>query len=397
MRCNLVERRDSGRFSDADGVLMRRAIELARLAIGRTSPNPMVGAILVKKGRVIGEGYHHEAGGPHAEIEAINNSSEDVADSTLYVTLEPCSHTGRTPPCVNTIIEKKIARVVAPIEDPNPLVGGKGFKQLRAAGIDVDVGLCAAEARRLNETFLVFHQLKRPFVTCKWAMTLDGRIATESGHARWITNDQSRNHVHELRGQVDAVMVGIGTVLLDNPQLNVRLEGFIGRQPKRVIVDGSLKIPLKAKCFEQSTPGQCVIATTATASEEKIGQLRDAGHQVLVLPGRRGLLDIKELMTELARLEIQSILCEGGSNMHGMVLKARVVDKVIAYIAPKVVGGDTAKGPVTGWSIPTMNRAMVLENVTYRQFEEDLYMEGYVPDSFRGPKSFTPPSGLKME
>lgn len=375
-------------FSEADLTYMRRALQLAERARGHTSPNPMVGAVFVKDGKVIGEGFHKQAGKPHAEIEAIRSAKADLAGSTLYVTLEPCSHTGKTPPCVNTLIEHKIARVVIPVSDPDRRVAGRGIAMLQQAGVQVDIGLCEAEALRQNEFFINYHARLRPFLICKWAMTLDGRIATESGHSRWISNEESRRYVHQIRAQVDAVMVGIGTVLLDNPMLNVRLENEEIHQPKKIVIDGSLRIPLKAKCLEHPTPGSVIIATTQNASSDKIKQLRALGHTVLVLMGRRALIDMKELIRELYLLEIQSILCEGGSSLFGSLLQAHLVDKVIAFIAPKIVGGETAKPPVTGWGVDLMHKALRLEDLTFRNFGEDVCVEGYMAAGSRSGKPY---------
>lgn len=365
---------------------MKRALELARLARGMTTPNPMVGAVIVRDGKIIGEGYHAAAGQPHAEIQAIKNATSDVAGATMYVTMEPCCHWGRTPPCVDALIKHKIARVYAAMQDPNERVAGKGIKQLRAAGIKVEIGLCEEESRRLNEAFVSFHAWHRPFVICKWAMTLDGKIATQTGDSRWITNDESRAYVHEIRSCVDSVMVGIGTVLMDNPNLNVRIEGFHGRQPRPIIIDGSLRIPIRAKCLENSDPGRCIIATTEAAPPERVARLRDGGHHVVVLHGRRGILDMRELISELRILDIQSVFCEGGSGLNGALFQAHLVDKVIAFIAPKLVGGSNAKTAVSGWSVPFMNKAVTLENVSFRTFGTDVCMEGYVSEEFRRTK-----------
>lgn len=374
---------------------MRRALELAALGSGMTSPNPMVGAVLVKRGRVIGEGYHRCCGEAHAEVAAFLAATGSVAGATLYVTLEPCSHQGRTPPCAPMLITGRIARVVAACADPNPLVAGQGFKMLRASGVKVDVGLFEEEARRLNEHFFTYHRLKRPFIISKWAMTLDGRIATESGDSRWISNEKSRLYVHELRARVDAVLVGIGTVILDNPMLNVRLKDYEGRQPRRVILDGNLRVPLRAKCLDGAPPGQVVIVTSDSAPVEKMKRLEQAGHEVLVLKSRRGLIDIREMIASLPKWEIQSVLCEGGSSMHGALLQAKLVDKVVAFVAPKLVGGEGARGPVSGWGIPLMRKALNLQDVIIRHFDDDVCVEGYVPDSFRHLKPLGAPAQVR--
>jgi diaminohydroxyphosphoribosylaminopyrimidine deaminase/5-amino-6-(5-phosphoribosylamino)uracil reductase len=268
--------------------------------------------------------------------------------------------------------------VVACVKDPNPLVAGKGFEKLEKAGIKVHVGLCAAQSQQLNEGFFTYHTSQRPFMISKWAMTLDGKIATEIGHSRWISNEKSRMRVHEIRSQVDAVMVGIGTVIADNPVLNIRLPGYSGRQPRRVVIDGHLRIPLRAKCLEETQPGQCVLATTEAASRERVEQLRKAGHKVLILRGRRGVIDLRVLIKELYKMQIQSVLCEGGSGLHGALLQARLVDKVVAFVAPKIIGGAASKTPVSGWGVHYMNQALMLEQVEMRMFDNDICLEGYL-------------------
>lgn len=373
---------------EIDKRYMSRVLELATRAKGLTSPNPMVGAVIVKKNRVIGEGFHRGPGEPHAEIDAIQNATENVAGATIYVNLEPCSHHGRTPPCADALVQHRPARIVIASNDPNPQVSGKGVEILQQAGIKVDSGICGTEARRLNEAFFVYHLSKRPFFMCKWAMTLDGRIATRIGHSKWISNEKSRNYVHELRGQTDAVMVGIGTVLMDDPILNVRLENYTGRQPKRIVVDGHLRIPLRAKCLLEANAGQCIVATTEAAPKERLSKLRDAGHEVLVLRGRRGIIDLKYLIRELHRLEIQSVLCEGGSGMFGSLLEAELVDKVVAFIGPKLVGGSASKAPISGWGVHYMHKAVTFEDVQFRQFDEDLCIEAYVASAFRRLRPF---------
>jgi diaminohydroxyphosphoribosylaminopyrimidine deaminase/5-amino-6-(5-phosphoribosylamino)uracil reductase len=375
---------------ERDAVFMRRALQLARCASDRVSPNPRVGALIVKDGRVIGEGYHRGPGHPHAEVEALQHATGDVKGATMYVTLEPCCHYGRTPPCAPAIIERGISRVVAPFADPNPLVAGQGFEMLREAGITVETGVCSDEAMRLNEAFMTYHILQRPFVVSKWAMTLDGRIATDSGHSKWVSNEESRAYVQEIRAQVDAILVGIGTVLLDNPRLSVRLVGFTGEQPRRIIADGNLRIPLRARCLEGVPPGHCIIATTASAPKDRVARLRDAGHTVLVVPGKRGLIDIRSLIRELHALGIQSLLCEGGSSLNGSLYECQLVDKIVAFIAPKIVGGSASKAPITGWGVDTMRRALPLSDITVRNFQNDICVEGYVFGLFGSPQSGPP-------
>lgn len=367
----------TGTHHPDDERYMARALELAAQARGLTSPNPLVGAVYVRDGVVLGEGYHKGRGRPHAEIEALEAAGGNVAGATLYINLEPCCHHGRTPPCTDALIRHHVKRVVAAIEDPNPLVAGQGLEQLRLARVEVESGLFAAEAARLNETFLVYHQQRRPFLLCKWAMTLDGKIATESGHSQWITNDKSRAFVHAVRGEMDGVMVGIGTVLVDNPLLTVRLPGYTGRQPMRIIVDGNLRIPLRARCLENAEAGQCIIATTSAGPADRAQRLRDAGHTVLTVKGRRGIVDLRDLMTALHRLEVQSILIEGGSTLLGSFLKERLHDKFLAFVAPKLVGGTGARSPITGWSVSDMTRALELRETCIRTFDGDVAVEGY--------------------
>jgi len=371
------------RFSQDDRRFMERALELAAKGRGLVSPNPMVGAVVVRGGKVLGEGYHTRLGEPHAEVEAVRAAGGDIAGATLYVTLEPCNHVGRTPPCTPMLIEQKVARVVVAHADPNPQMAGSSFKMLRRAGIQVDSGLLEKEARRLNESFLCFHEKGRPFMIVKWAMTMDGRIAAMTGQSRWISNELSRNYVHEIRSNVDAVMVGIGTILQDNPMLNVRLDHYHKRQPKRVIVDGNLRIPALAKVLTATAPGDCIIATSDFAPPHKVQRLRDSGHHVEVMRGRRGLIDLRQLITRLMDYDIQSVLCEGGSNMHGSLIGARLVDKVIAFVAPKIVGGDEDKSPIMGWGVQSMQQAPTLEDISIHHFRDDVCIEGYVPNDFQ--------------
>lgn len=369
-------------FSEDDYRHMARALDLASQGRGMVSPNPMVGAVFVREGKVIGEGYHRRIGEAHAELDAARAAGGDIEGATLYVNLEPCNHQGRTPPCAPMLIEKKVRRVVVCHADPNPQMAGTSFKILRKAGIQVDDGLMEEEARRLNENFLSFHEMLRPFMILKWAMTLDGRMAAVTGQSRWISNELSRNYVHEIRSNVDAVMVGIGTILQDNPMLNVRLDHYEKRQPKRIIVDGNLRIPVRAKVLTATTPGDCIIATSDFAPDHKVQRLRDDGHHVLVMKGRRGLIDLRQLISDLMQFDIQSVLCEGGSNMHGSLLSARIADKVIAFVAPKIVGGADDKSPIMNWGVPTMHEALSLSNTTIRHFGDDVCIEGYLPDDF---------------
>jgi diaminohydroxyphosphoribosylaminopyrimidine deaminase/5-amino-6-(5-phosphoribosylamino)uracil reductase len=366
-------------ISTQDRLYMEKALKLAVRAKGCTSPNPMVGALIVQDGKIIGRGYHKKAGLPHAEIEAIRNARGKVKGATLYVTLEPCDHQGRTPPCTQAIIEHGVARVVAAMVDPNPLVAGKGLRRLREAGIEVDCGVLEGEAKRLNEAFITHHILKRPFVVAKWAMTLDGRTSTDTGDSRWISNDESRRYAHEIRSCVDAVAVGIGTVFFDNPRLTVRLEGFKREQPKRVIFDGRLRTPTKAKCLEPG--GEVILLTTSLARPERVEQFRKAGHKVLIVPGQTRIINVAEALRILYDEGIQSILVEGGRQLHTALLRGKLVDKLVVFLGQHIVGGETQTNPVIGLGVDRMKNAIELKNMTFRNFGPNVCIEGYLNPS----------------
>ncbi|MEW5762664.1 MAG: bifunctional diaminohydroxyphosphoribosylaminopyrimidine deaminase/5-amino-6-(5-phosphoribosylamino)uracil reductase RibD [Bacillota bacterium] len=359
----------------AEEEYMRMALALAARGRGRTSPNPMVGAVLVRDDRVVGKGYHARAGLPHAEVVAIAEAGPAARGSTLYVNLEPCCHTGRTGPCTEAIIEAGIARVVVAMRDPNPLVAGKGLSRLRAAGIEVEEGLLAQEAAQLNEVFIKYITTGLPFVVLKAAVSLDGKIATRTGASQWITGPAAREYVHRLRDTYDAVMVGIGTVLHDNPSLTTRLpEG--GRDPRRVVLDSMARTPLDAKVLTQDGAAT-IIAVTEQAPAERVAALRKRGAEVLVCgPGPR--VDVLLLAKELAHREITSVLAEGGAGINGALLASGLVDKVIFFIAPLIIGGEGAPGPVGGRGAASLAEALRLENYHWRQIGQDLCCEGYL-------------------
>jgi diaminohydroxyphosphoribosylaminopyrimidine deaminase/5-amino-6-(5-phosphoribosylamino)uracil reductase len=365
------------RFTDKDAEYMRRALELAARGRGITSPNPMVGAVLVKHGEIIGEGFHEGVGKPHAEIAALRSAAKNPQGATLYINLEPCCHFGRTPPCTDELIRARIARVVAAMHDPNKLVCGKGFAQLRRAGIAVHVGLLRAEAEQLNEAFAHFHRTDRPFVILKWAMTLDGRTATSGGGSRWITGAKSRRYAHELRSQVDGVLVGIGTLLQDDPRLTVRLAHYHGRQPARIILDSDLKIPLRARCLEDCRRQKTVIATTHAVPKRKIEALRSRGCAVVLCRKTKDGVSLSDVMRELAALAIQSLLVEGGRTVAGSFLRDGLVNKIVASVGPSVLGGKKLTSPVANWEAPALNTVQ-LRNVTVRRFDDDVCIEGYL-------------------
>lgn len=357
---------------------MGRAIELAKKGWGRTNPNPLVGAVIVKDDKVIAEGFHEAIGCAHAEVSAFKNAVEDVAGSTLYVNLEPCSHYGRTPPCAKAIIEKKIKKVVIAMIDPNPKVSGRGVQMLKDAGIEVEVGILEEEARKLNEIFVNYVTKNKPFVILKTAMTLDGKIASSNGDSKWVTSQEARTHVHILRDRVAAIMVGINTVIKDNPMLTTRLEQKDGNDPIRVIVDSKGIIPMDSKVLSKGSKAGVILATTSQIQEDKEKQLIDSGIRVIKTEGKDGRVDLQKLMQELYKLEIDSVLLEGGGTLNAAALESGIVDKVMFFIAPKILGGKDAITPVEGKGIQSMSEALKVKNVSFSKFGEDILLEGYL-------------------
>ena len=358
---------------------MKRALELARLGWGRTNPNPLVGAVIVKDGIVVAEGFHKALGFAHAEVDAFNNASRSVKGGTLYVNLEPCSHYGRTPPCAKAVIDMGISEVFIGMEDPNPLVAGRGCEMLRNAGIKVTTGVMRNEAEKLNEIFIKYITVKRPFVIMKTAMTLDGKIAAYSGETGWISGECSRKHVHMIRDRVSAIMVGINTVLKDNPCLTTRLEGAYGKDPVRIVVDSKGVIPLDCKVIDPASSTGVILATTSAIEPDKEKQLLDAGVKILKLDDdANSRVDLGKLMDELYKLEIDSVLLEGGGNLNFSALSAGIVDKVMSFIAPKIVGGKNAVTPVEGEGIYLMQDAICLRDISIDRFGDDVLLEGYV-------------------
>ena len=353
---------------------MKLAIEMAKKGAGKVNPNPMVGAVIVKDGRVIGKGYHKQYGGNHAEVNAFENLLDNPEGATIYVTLEPCSHYGKTPPCVNKIIENKISKVVIGLLDPNPIVRGRGIKALKDAGIDVVTGVLEEECKKLNEIFIKYIIEKKPFVVLKTAMTLDGKIATESGESKWITSEKSRKEVHKLRNKLAAIMVGVDTVIKDNPELTCRLEG--GRNPIRIIVDSKLRVPMGAKVITDNL-SHTIIATTELADKNKILSLEKLGVKILMIKSKKQRVDLKSLMIKLGELNIDSVLLEGGSTLNFSALEENIVDKVQIYISPKIIGGKKSKTPVGGEGIKKISDAIELENMTVRYIGTDLLIEAY--------------------
>jgi len=363
-----------GIFLDDEGY-MREALELAARARGRTSPNPMVGALVVSGGEVVGRGYHHKAGEAHAEVLALGEAGGRARGATLYVTLEPCCHRGRTGPCTEAILAAGVARVVAAMEDPNPLVAGRGLNQLARAGVSVTCGVLAGEAARLNEVFIRYITSRRPFVVLKTAASLDGRIATRAGDARWITGPAAREHAHRLRDRYDAILVGVNTVLTDDPALTTRLPEGGGRNPLRIVLDSRARTPPGARLLHEA--GRALVAVTAGAPAERTVALTAAGAEVLVVPESRGRVDLPALLAELGRREITGLLVEGGGTVSYSFLAAGLVDKVVWFIAPLLIGGTAAVPALGGEGAETLAGAVRLERISLARLGEDLCLEGY--------------------
>ena len=367
-------------MDEAHTAFMQRALDLAKRATGRTSPNPLVGAVIVKKGQVIGEGYHLKAGTAHAEVHALNAAGEDTRGATLYVTLEPCCHWGRTPPCTDAVIQAGITEVYIAEVDPNRKVAGKGIRQLEEAGLQVHVGLCEQEAAVLNEIYRKYIQTGMPFVILKTAMSLDGKIATTSGESQWITSEASRQHGHQVRDLVDAILVGRGTVERDNPSLTTRLQDRHGQDAIRVILDSCARIPTDARIFNPESDAGVVIAVTPNAPAENVAALQKAGAEVITVPAADGnRVCFKRLMEILGKREITSILIEGGGEINASAVTAGIVDKVMCFIAPKIIGGRAAPGPIGGDGFPNLSDVPQLQRVRITPMPDaDFLIEGYL-------------------
>ncbi len=354
-----------------DTFFMQDALALAKKGLSWTFPNPMVGAALVKNGKIVGKGYHKKVGFAHAEVVAIRLSKTNLSGATLYVNLEPCIHYGRTPPCVDAIIFSGIKKVVCSVFDPNPKVAGKGVEKLKEAGIEVSVGVLEEEAKKLNETFFTFYTKKRPFVAIKFAASLDGKIATKTGDSKWITNEKVREYSRTLRGHYQAVLVGVNTVIADDPHLGVRQKGK--RDPVRIILDSTLRIPLSSRVLRDNN---VIVATTEKANKRKRKQLEEMGITILTVGA--STVSIQKLLEVLARLEIISILVEGGGKTIGSFVDANLVDKVYAFHAPIIIGGEKAVSSVGGKGFSTIREALHLKDVTFRRFGDMILTTGYV-------------------
>ncbi len=362
----------------SDVAYMRRALRLAKDGVGHVSPNPLVGCVIVNQGEVVGQGYHQRFGGPHAEVHALQDAGPRASGASLYVTLEPCCHTGKTPPCVEAIVEAGIGRVVIALRDPNPLVAGGGLARLHEAGIPANLGVCEAEARQLNEAFLKYVTTQRPFVTLKCAMTLDGKIATKTGASQWITGPKARQYVHQMRHAADAIVVGIGTVLHDDPLLTTRLLDRQGINPLRVIVDSTLRLPLDAQVVRVTPERRTLVATTERASETHGRLLHERGVEIVRLPSYDdGRVDLEALWHDLGTRGMASVLVEGGATLNANLLMRCLVDKVQFFIAPKIIGGDglSVIGPC---GVETMGQAIPLRNITSQDVDGDFLLQGYL-------------------
>ena len=351
---------------------MKRALFLAKKAEGRTCPNPLVGAVIVKDGKIIGEGWHRKAGDLHAERNALKDcraKGNDPEDATMYVTLEPCCHHGKTPPCTEAIMENHIGRVVTGSKDPNPKVKGKGITLLRDAGIKVTTGVLEEECNQSNEIFMHYIETKLPFVMMKYAMTMDGKIATVKGESKWITAEDARRMVHRDRNRFTGIMAGIGTVLKDDPMLNCRIEG--GRNPIRIICDSHLRIPLDSNIVKTAEEIPTIIGT-CSCDESLISPLRDRGCEIITVNKKNGHMDLAELMKRLGEMEIDSILLEGGGTLNWSALEEGLVNQVKTFIAPKIFGGQDAKSPVRGTGVSLPSQSFMLKPRSIEKVGPDI-------------------------
>ena len=365
---------------EADRTWMARALAEAERGRGFVEPNPMVGAVLVRDGRAVGVGAHARFGGPHAEVVALGRAGDLARGSTLYVTLEPCCHHGKTPPCSEALLDAGVARVVAAMRDPFPKVDGGGLTRLRSAGVEVEAGLMADEAARLNGPYLKRLATGLPYVTAKWAMTLDGKTATASGDSRWISGPRSRTLVHEVRGRMDAILAGIGTVLADDPMLTARPPG--PRTPARVVLDGSARLPLDGRLARSAREIPVWVAVTDRAPEDRRRALEALGCEVLAFPGE-GPVPVVPLLQELARRGVINLLVEGGGTVLGAFLDAGSVDEVDVFLAPVIEGGSHPFGPARGRGAPTMGEALRLENREVAFVDADVRIRGTLPAPWR--------------
>ena len=356
---------------------MKKALALAKKGQGYTSPNPMVGAVIVKDGEVKGKGYHRVAGQAHAEVNAIADAGTQAKGATLYVNLEPCNHTGRTPPCTRKIIEAGIKRVVVALKDPNTIAGG-GSVFLKQNGIDVITGVCENQAARLNEAFLKYVATKGPFVTIKCAATLDGHIATRSGDSKWVTGEKARRYVHRLRHAVDAILVGIGTIRADNPNLTTRLDSKKGADPVRIVLDTRLSISPDARILKLDSNSDTILVTGNTVSEAKKKKVEKKGVRLIAQPVKNGQIEMNPLMVQLGSMGITSLLVEGGSRVIASAFRSGIVDKALFFYAPKILGGDDGIPICRGPGPQLMKDCIRFTNIRVRRFDDDVMIEAYI-------------------
>ncbi len=370
-----------------DHFFMKMAIDLAKQGVGYTSPNPMVGAVVVKDGQVVGTGFHQAAGKAHAEVNALDDAGPSAKGAEMFVTLEPCNHFGRTSPCTDKILGAGIRRVIVAMGDPNPDVKGQGASRLQQEGIEVVEGICEDEAQNLNEAYVKYVLTKRPFVIAKVAATLDGHIATHTGDAKWVSGPSSRRWVHRLRHAVDAIMVGVNTVKMDNPHLTTRIENGEGLDPVRIILDTSLSIPDDANILQKKSAsgtilavGESNLAGRQTAQKKK--HLEDKGVRIMGVPLKNGWIDLNILMDRLGTMKVTSLLIEGGSRLMGSAFKSGVVDKLLFFYAPKVLGGNDGYPICAGPGATSMKECIPITRLSVHRFENDVMIEGYVGDQY---------------
>jgi diaminohydroxyphosphoribosylaminopyrimidine deaminase/5-amino-6-(5-phosphoribosylamino)uracil reductase len=360
---------------NTDATWMARALELAERGRGAVEPNPLVGAVVVRDGRLVGEGWHRRYGEAHAEVHALAAAGEAARGATLFVTLEPCCHHGKTPPCTDAVLRAGVRRVVAAMADPFPRVAGKGADILRAAGVEVELGVGEVEARRLNAPYLKLLATGRPYVIAKWAMTLDGKIATRTGDSQWVSNETSRRRVHELRGRVDAVAAGVGTALADDPLLTARPPG--PRTATRIVLDSRGRLPATARLVQTAREAPVLIATTAAIPAATAAGLEGHGCEVLRLPAKDGRPDVQALLVELGQRRMTNLLVEGGGGVLGSFLEAGAIDEVQVYLAPKLVGGTGAPSPVGGAGAARMADALPLSRAQVELIDGDVLLRGW--------------------
>ncbi len=354
---------------------MRQAMALALRARGQTSPNPLVGAVVVKEGKRVAEGWHRFCGGDHAEVIALKKLGSKARGASLYVTLEPCSHFGQTPPCVDAIIQAGIKEVIIGVKDPNPVNNGRSIQKLRAQGIKTQVGFLEKDLMRMNESFNKFITRQQPFVTAKCAQTLDGRIALADGRSQWITGQAARAWAHDQRNEFDAIMVGINTVLQDDPRLNPVPNK---KRLKKIIVDSRLRIPEKARLWQGMRPGEVMVATTTQAANRKFKRLQERGAEILVAPANKDGVDLRWLLSQLAKRQLAHVLLEGGSSLLASALRQRLVDKLLVFIAPKIMGAQNAMAAFKGLSPRDLTQLVTLSSVEWKVLGPDFLLTGYV-------------------